>query len=113
MGIRTGGPKTGEVFEAGDLSIGLDSTQISSTPRDHRLRRVAPGTQILVRSRHYRHIYVWGKVCVDAQCSQIMGDAVPQLRCVLYLPCLVCFQSPRTVPIDIHNALDEASLLVT
>ena len=100
------------MFEAGDLSVSLDSSQVGSTPFDHRLRRVAPGTQILVRTHHYRHIHIWREVRVDPQCLQVVRNALPQLRRILYLARLIRFQSSWTMSIDIHDALDKAPLLV-
>src|SRR5260370_31361166 len=112
MSVCSSSAKAGKVFETADLSVSLDSSQVGSTPFDHRLRRVAPGTQILVRTHDYRHIHIWREVCVDPQCLQVVRNAVPELRCILYLTRLIRFQSSWAMPIDIHNALDKAPLLV-
>ncbi len=100
------------MFEAGYLAVSLNSTQVCPTPVDHRLWSVTPGSHILIRSHHYRHIHIGCQVSIDSECLQVMCNTVAQLCRILYISRLICFESTRTIPIDIHNTLDKAPLLV-
>src|SRR6266516_5141452 len=112
MGIGLSRAQAGEVLDAGDNTVALHRVHVGASVGDHRRGRVTPRAQVLVWSIHQLHVHIGSQVFVDTEFQQVVGDAMSQLRRLLWFARLVGLERAGTIAKDTLDALDVAALLV-